>query len=72
MMHGCGRLDGGPGVSARALFKEDIYRFRPPPQRVLAAFWLQDCFNAFKSPQRRSCEQPIGWELVGVELASGR
>ena len=37
-------------------FKEDMYRFRPPPQRVLAALRLQDCFNAFKSPQRRSSE----------------
>ena len=32
--------------SAKAGFKEDIYRFRPPPQRVLAALRLQDCFNA--------------------------
>ena len=47
--------------SAKAGFKEDMNRFRPPPQRVLAALRLQDCFNAFKSPQRRSFEQPIGW-----------
>ena len=54
MMHG--RLEGFQSVSAKSLFKEDIYRFRPPPQRVLAALRLQDCFNAFKSPQRRSSE----------------
>ena len=42
--------------SAKAGFKEDIYRFRPPPQRVLATLRLQDCFNAFKCPQRRSIE----------------
>ena len=65
-------LSGRSGRFGQGSFKEDIYRFRPPPQRVLAALRLQDSFNAFKSPQRRSFEQPIGWELVGVELASGR
>jgi hypothetical protein len=54
MMHGCGRYERFQSVSARAGFKEDMNRLRPPPQRGRSAYCLDDVNKRSTVLQRRS------------------